>query len=103
MHHLKWLFNYINYGGYCLYSFTLIDVVKKVIFDQFYLSNANNFVQFIASCIVAIFGFYKLKTYIRDSETKSKILEQELIEKQNENFYKKFTGEFIAPFKNKEK
>lgn len=95
MQTIKYLFNALNYGFYCLYSFTLIDVVKKLSFGEFYLSNATNFVQFLLTLIGVVFAYYKLKTYIRDSRTRSKILEQELLEKQNEHFYKRWNKEFL--------
>lgn len=102
MHHVKWLFNSINYGFYCFYSFTLIDVVKKLVFGDFALSNATNFAQFLLTVIGVFFAYYKLKTYIRDSITRSKILEEELFQKQNDNFTKKWDSQFITPFKDKE-
>jgi len=43
------------------------------------------------------FAYYKLRTYIRDSKTRSEILEQELLEKKNANFYKKWHNEFLQP------
>ena len=95
MQTVKWLFNAFNYGFYCLYSFTLIDVVKKLSFGEFYLSNATNFVQFLLTLIGVFFAYYKLRTYIRDSKTRSKILEQELLERQNDHFYKRWNKEFL--------
>jgi len=95
MHLIKYLFNTLNYSLYCLYSYTLIDVVKKLTFGEFYLSNANNFVQFLLTLIGVFFAYYKLRTYIRDSKIRSEILEQELQEKKNANFYKKWHHEFI--------
>jgi len=97
MHAIKQLFNALNYGFYCLYSFTLIDVVKKLSFGEFYLSNATNFVQFLLTLIGVFFAYYKLRTYIRDSKTRSKMLEQELLEKQNEHFYKRWRNDFLEP------
>lgn len=99
----KWLFNSLNYGFYCLYSFTLIDVIRKLIFDQFNINNATNFVQFVLTVIGVIFAWFKLKAYIRDSKTKSAILEQDLIAKRQANFYTKWDEEFISPFKEIEK
>jgi len=99
MQTFKWLFNSLNYGFYCLYSFTLIDVIKKVLFNQFNLSNATNFVQFLLTLIGVIFAYFRLRSYIRDSKIKSEILEQELIHKKNSNFYTKWDKEFIEPFK----
>jgi len=97
MQTVKFLFNALNYGFYCLYSFTFIDVVKKVSFGEFSLSNATNFVQFLLTLIGVFFAYYKLKTYIRDSKTRSKILEQDLIDRQQMSFYKKWNQEFIEP------
>ncbi len=94
MSFLKWIFGAFNYGFYALYSFTFLDVLKKLSFGSFYLSNATNFVQFLLTLIGVFYAYYRLKTYIRDSRTRSKILEQELIEKENANFYKKWTKDF---------
>jgi len=95
MQTFKWLFSAINYGFYCLYSFTIIDITRKVIFDHFNFNNATNFVQFILTCIGAVFGWFKLKAYIRDSKTKSAILEQDLIAKRNANFPVRIDKELI--------
>lgn len=100
MQTFKWLFNSLNYGFYCLYSFTLIDVIKKLIFNEFNINNATNFVQLILTVIGVFFAYYRLRSYIRDSKIKSEILEQELIAKRNSNFYTKWDKEFIEPFKN---
>jgi len=103
MQTVKWLFNSLNYGFYCLYSFTLIDVIKKVIFNEFNLSNATNFVQFILTLIGVFFAYYRLRSYIRDSKIKSEILEEELTAKKQANFYHKWDEEFIKPFNNDKK
>jgi len=102
MQTIKFLFNALNYSFYCLYSFTVIDVVKKITFGEFYLSNATNFTQFILTLIGVFFAYYKLKTYIRDSRTKSRILEQELKERQDNHFFKRWHMEFIEPKKDDE-
>ena len=100
MQTVKFLFNAINYCFFVFYSFTIIDVVKKVSFGEFYISEATNFTQFILTLIGVFFAYFKLRTYIRDSRTKSQILEQELQEKRDNHFYKKFNGQFIKPFEN---
>lgn len=99
MQTIKFLFNAANYLFFVFYSFTLIDVVKKITFGEFYLSNATNFLQFLMTLIAVFFAYYKLRSYIRDSRTKSQILEQELREKQDNHFYKKWNKEFIEPKK----
>jgi hypothetical protein len=103
MQTIKWLFSSVNYGFYCFYSFTLIDVVRKLISDEFHLTNATNFAQFLLTVIGVVFAYYKLKTYIRDAKVKSEILEQDLIAKKNSNFYTKWDKEFIEPFNNENK
>lgn len=99
MQTIRFLFNAINHCFFVFYSFTIIDVVKKVTFGEFYLSNATNFTQFILTLIGVFFAYFKLRTYIRDSRIKSQILEQELREKQDNHFYKKWNKEFIGPKK----
>jgi predicted membrane protein len=84
----------VNYCLYGLYGFTFLDVINKISNGDFYLSNATNFVQFLLTLIGVFYAYYRLKTYIRDSRTRSKILEQELIQKENENFYKKWNKDF---------
>lgn len=100
MQTIKWIFSSLNYGFYCFYSFTLIDVIRKVVFDEFHLTNATNFAQFILTVIGVFFAYYKLRAYMRDSIVKSKILEQELLEKERGNFPYKWKKEFIDPFEN---
>ena len=100
MQTVRFLFNAINYCFFVFYSFTIIDVVKKVTFGALYLTNATNFTQFILTIIGVFFAYFKLRTYIRDSRIKSQILEQELQEKRDNHFYKKFNGQFIKPFEN---
>lgn len=99
MNTLKIIFNALNYCFFVFYSFTIIDVVKKITFGEFYLSNATNFAQFILTLIGVFFAYFKLRTYIRDSRIKSQILEQELREKQDNHFYRKWSKEFLEPKK----
>ena len=95
----KGLFSALNYGFYCLYSFTIIDITRKIIFDHFNFNNATNFAQFVLTVIGVFFAYFKLCAYIRDSKVKSAILEQDLIAKRHANFYTKWDKEFISPFK----
>lgn len=90
----KLLFNAINYCFYIFYSFTFIDVSKKLLFSELYLDNATNITQLILTIIGVFFAYYRLRTYIRDSRIKTMLLEEELIAKQQENHknntYKQF-------------
>lgn len=94
MEFVKFLFNVRDYFIGVVYSFTFIDVLKKLIFSELYLDNATNVIQLLATIVALAFGYYKLIAYKRDSKTRSKILEQELLAKQRENFYYKWNKEF---------
>lgn len=98
----KFLFSAFNYGFYIFYGFTFIDVLKKLVFHEFYLDNAMNVSQLILTIIGVFFAYYKMKAYKRDSITRSQILEQELRSKELDNFYRKHNKEFIEPFKKEE-
>ena len=99
MEYARFLFSAFNYAIYIIYGFTFIDVTKKVLFSEMYLDNATNVVQLLATIVALFFGYFKLIAYIRDSKVKTKILEQELKEKELANFYRKHNKEFIEPFK----
>jgi predicted membrane protein len=99
MQTVKLLFNAFNYCFYVFYSFTFIDVSKKLLFSELYLDNATNITQLILTVIGVFFAYHKLRVYIRDSRIKTKILEQELISKENENFAGKWNKQFIEPYK----
>lgn len=102
MEFVKFLFNVRDYFIGIIYSFTFIDVIKKAIFSELYLNNFTNVVQLLATIVALVFGYYKLLAYIRDSRIKTKILEQELREKELGNFYRNYNKEFIEPFKKDE-
>jgi hypothetical protein len=101
MQKIQWFFNSLNYGFGIFYSFTFIDVLRKLFFGEFLLTNATNFVQFLLTLLGLFFAYFKLQAYRRDSKIKSKILEEELTAKRNMNFYTKFDKEFLDPFKEK--
>lgn len=102
MHFQGFLFNVRDYFIGVIYSFTFIDVVKKLLFNELYMTNATNIVQLLATIVALVFGYYRLIAYIRDSRIKSKILEQELIAKERLNFPGSWEKKFIEPFKKEE-
>ena len=102
MEFVKFLFSVRDYAIGIIYSFTFIDVTKKILFSELYLDNMTNVVQLLATIVALAFGFFKLLAYIRDSKIKTKILEQELREKELANFFRKHNKEFIEPFKKDE-
>jgi len=94
MHYLKFVFNAINYVGYCLWGFSTINFLEQLLNDNFNYKNINSFLSACAAIVALVFAIFKLLAYIRDSKIKSKLLEQELIAKENDNFYKKWNHEF---------
>ena len=94
MHYLKFVFNAINYVGYCLWGFSTINFLEQLLNDNFNYKNINSFLSACAAIVALVFAVFKLLAYIRDSKIKSKLLEQELIAKENDNFYKKWNHEF---------
>lgn len=106
MHYVKFVFNGLNYIGYCFWGISTISFLEKLLNNNFNYKNLNSYLSDCAAIVALIFAIFKLIAYIRDSKIKSKILEEELIEKHNKNrintgridFYDKFNDEF-----NKEK
>lgn len=94
MHYLKFIFNAINYIGYCLWSFSTLTFLEELLNDNFNYKNINSFLSACAAIVALVFAIFKLLAYVRDSKIKSKLLEQELIAKENDNFYKKWNHEF---------
>lgn len=94
MHYLKFIFNAINYIGYCLWGFSTINFLEQLLNDNFNYKNINSFLSACAAIVALVFAIFKLLAYVRDSKIKSKLLEQELIAKENDNFYNKWNHEF---------
>ena len=94
MHYLKFIFNAVNYIGYCLWGFSTINFLEQLLNNNFNYKNINSFLSACAAIVALVFAIFKLLAYVRDSKIKSKLLEQELIAKENDNFYNKWNHEF---------
>lgn len=94
MRYLKFIFNVINYIGYCLWGFSTINFLEQLLNNNFNYKNINSFLSACAAIVALVFAIFKLLAYVRDSKIKSKLLEQELIAKENDNFYNKWNHEF---------
>lgn len=102
MHYLKFVFNAVNYVGYCLWGFSTINFLEQLLNNNFNFKNINSFLSACAAIVALVFAIFKLLAYVRDSRIKTKLLEEELIEKHNKNkfnsghidFYDKFNNEF---------
>lgn len=100
MHCVKLIFNAVNFVGYLFWGFSVLTFFEQILNDNFNFKNINSFLSAMAAIVALIFAIFKLLAYVRDSKIKSKLLEQELISKQNENelgkvdFYKKWNHEF---------
>ena len=85
---------FLNCLGYFLWGFSILSFFDDVLNATFDFKNINSFLSMITAVLALVFAFFKLVAYIRDSKIKSKILEQELFEKENNNFRKKWSKEF---------
>ena len=102
MHYVRFVFNCFNYVGYCFWGFSTMNFFEQILSNSFNYKNINSFLSFMAATVALIFAIFKLVAYVRDSKIRSKILEEELIEKHNKNrfnsghvdFYDKFNNEF---------
>ena len=102
---LRFIANAFNYIGYCFWSISVLSFLEQILNDNFSFKNINSFLSACAAVVALIFAIFKLLAYIRDSRIKSKILEEELIEKHNKNrfnsghvdFYEKFNNDFNKP------
>ena len=94
MHYVRYVFSCLNYIGYCLWSFSTLNFLEQILNDNFNFKSINSFLSAMAAVVALIFAVFKLLAYIRDSKIRSKMLEQELIAKENDNFYKKWNHEF---------
>lgn len=109
MSDLKFIFSVFNYSGYCLWGFSVLNFFEQLLNQTFNFQNINSFLSCVSFLVGVIFAIAKLSTYLRDSKTKSKILEQELIEKTNKNrvnskhadFYENFSDQFLEPYNEK--
>ena len=107
MHHLRTLFNAVNYTGYCLWGFSVLHFFEQLINDNFNFHNINNFLSCLAAVIALVFAVFKLIVYIRDSRVKSELLQEDLRdrkfktlqrdidEKKLKEFYEKWHDEFL--------
>lgn len=102
MHYVRFVFSTLNYLGYCFWSFSILNFAEQILNDNFNFKSINSFLSACAAVVALVFAVFKLLAYIRDSKIRSKLLEQELLEKQNSNFYKKWNHEFNDPYKDKD-
>lgn len=95
MQKIKLIFDSLNYTGYICWSFSIYNFLGEIFTHTFNIQNVNSFFSCIATIVAVAFAIAKLIAYVRDSKIKSKILEEELKEKQNANFYNKWSNEFL--------
>jgi hypothetical protein len=93
---IKSVLSLLNCLGYFLWGVSILSFLDDVLNATFDFKNINSFLSMITAILALVFAFFKLIAYIRDSNIKSKILEQELFEKENNNFRKKWNKEFEA-------
>ena len=99
MNELKDIFTYLDYVAASFWGITLYDVLPQIGTGTL-ITSFDGVIKTLFALVGLIYAFARLVTYIVMSRLNKKYREQEIIEKENANFYKKFNNEFL---KEKEK
>jgi len=102
MQQIKEFLNVIDFIVGTWWGITFIDILPIILsggFTENLLSSASSFMNFLVVVAGLIYLILRIIHFARMSKLNIEYKRQEIIEKQNANFYRKFTGEFIEPFK----
>jgi hypothetical protein len=102
MQQIKDFLNVLDLIVGTFWSITMVDFLPVLFSGQLTKNVISSFSVFI-NLLLAIAGLVylilRIIHFFRMSKLHIEYKRQEIIEKENANFYKKFTGEFIDPFK----
>ena len=99
MNELKDIFTYLDYVAASFWGITLYDVLPQIGTGTL-ITSFDGVIKTLFALVGLIYAFARLVTYIVMSRLNKKYREQEIIEKENANFYKKFNNEFLKENKN---
>lgn len=94
MNELKDLFNYLDYVVATFWGITVYDILPQIGTGEL-INSIDGVIKTLFALVGLIYAVARLVTYIVMSRLNSKYREQEIIEKENSNFYNKFHEEFI--------
>ena len=99
MNELKDIFTYLDYVAASFWGITLYDVLPQIGTGTL-ITSFDGVIKTLFALVGLIYAFARLVTYIVMSRLNKRYREQEIIEKENSNFYHKFNDEFIKNEKN---
>lgn len=94
MHQIKGFLNFIDLlvGTFC--GFTIIDIAPTILAGTV-LSSISGFINLLLAISGLVYLVLRILHFYRISKLNIELKKQEVIEKQNANFYRKFSGEFL--------
>ena len=99
MNELKDIFTYLDYVAASFWGITLYDVLPQIGTGTL-ITSFDGVIKTLFALVGLIYACARLVTYIVMSRLNKRYREQEIIEKENNNFYHKFNDEFIKNGKN---
>lgn len=94
MNEIKEFFNYVDYVVATFWGITLYDIAPYLGSGAL-MSSVDGIVKFLFALVGLIYAIARLINFITMARLNKKFREQEIIEKENSNFYKKFNDEFL--------
>jgi len=97
MQQIKDFLNFLDVLVGTFWSFTMMDIIPIIFSGQIasqLLSSVSGVVNLLLAIAGLVYLVVRLIHFIRMSKLHIQMKKEEIIEKQNSNFYKKFTKEF---------
>lgn len=94
MEEIKGFFGYLDYVAATFWGITIYDILPYIGTSNL-ISSVDNAVKFLFALVGLIYAIARLIHFIIMARLNRKYREQEIIEKENANFYKKFHDEFL--------
>ena len=100
MQQIKDFLNFVDIIVGTFWSMTVLDLYSVLFSGQItisVLSDISTFVNMLLAIAGLVYLVVRIVHFIRMSKLHIEYKKQEILEKQNANFYKKFTDEFLKP------
>lgn len=89
----------------CLFisGYSFVDIAGTIVNGNLAMSSIDNFIKLLLSMAGFVYLCARTYHFIKKSSLDREFRREEIIEKQNQNFNRKFSKEFIEPFKKEDK
>lgn len=94
MNEIKDFFNFLDYVVFTFWGITVYDVLPAIGTGNL-INSIDGTIKFLFALVGLIYAIVRLINFIVMARLNKKYREQEIIEKENANFNKKFYNEFI--------